>query len=93
MNPLTEKNDGHAETYSELTSLGMNRGTDEDPTQIIDSFEQLHEGGHLKTFFPVFPNGARYSTSADIITTVRMVFVRLACVNPEKTAVAIHPAA
>lgn len=79
-------------TYIELTSLGMDRGTCEDPTQMIDSLEQLHEDGHLKTLFPVFPNGARYNTSADIITTVRMLFVRLACVNPEKISVAIHPA-
>jgi len=70
----------------------MNRGTFEDPTQMIDSLEQLHAGGHLKTLFPVFPNGARYNTSADIITTVRMLFVRLACVNPEKIAVVTrHP--
>lgn len=62
-------------THSELTSLGMNRKTYEDPTQIIDSLEQLHEEGHLNTFFPAFPEDARHNTSADMITTVCMLHV------------------
>ncbi len=80
-------------TYIELTSLGMNRRTYEDPTQTIDSLEQLHEEGHLKTFFPASPKGARHNTSADTITTVCMLLVRLACVNPEQLELFIHPAA
>lgn len=71
-------------TYSELTSLGMNRGTYDDPTQIIDSLEQLHEEGHLKTLFAAFPEAARHNTSAAVVTTVCML-------SESGAALALHP--
>lgn len=74
--------------------MGINFGTLEDPTQMIDSFEQLHEDGHLKTLFPVLADGIRYNNTADINThCLRIVRILLvACVNRDEENL-IHPAA
>lgn len=55
-------------TYSELTSLGVIRGTYVEPTQMMDSLEQLQDGGHFTAFLPVCPDGSKHSSTVDAIT-------------------------
>lgn len=55
-------------TYSELTSLGVIRATFEEPTQMMDSLEQLQDEGHFTAFLPVWPDGTKHSSTVDAIT-------------------------
>lgn len=55
-------------TYSELTSPGVIRGTYEEPTQMMDSLEQLQDEGHLTGFLPVWPDGTKHSSTVYAIT-------------------------
>lgn len=55
-------------THRELTSLGVIRGTYAEPTQMMDSFEQLQDEGHFAAFLPVWPDGTKHSRTVYTIT-------------------------
>lgn len=51
--------------------MGDIRCTYAEPTQMMDSLEQLHVEGHLNTFFPAWTGASTQSNTAEITAHCR----------------------